>query len=291
MHILVTSDGADTLERAVDYTLLFAEQAAVTLLAAYHKESERRSVLDALDHHAEKINLVTECPVTAKAVEGDILPNTLQEIQSGPYDLLVFGSHLTPRLRKMRPKRTARKIARRVTIPLLIVLPEWEKLERILVCIGGTEPDGVVLRLAGRLASAVSAHCTVLHVMSQIPLRADAERDDLERDAQDLIEHKSKEGGYLENAMTVLESQGVESSQCEFRVRHGLTVEEIIQESQEGDFDLVVIGGLEVPPERSWQELRELVREDIADRVLTEASRPVLIAHNPEDQTLEWEDL
>lgn len=291
MHILVTSDGEETLSRAVDYTLLFADQAAVTLLSTYESDSDRQEVLDTLDHLAEKINLISECPVQAKAAPGEIIPALLHEIQSRDYDLLVFGSHLTPRLRKIRPKRTARKVAKRVTIPLLVVLPQWEKLEKILICIGGTEPDGLVLCLSGRLASAVNAHCTVLHVMSQIPLRADAEQEDLQRDAQALIKHESKEGGYLENAMQILEQQGVEHEQCEFRVRHGLTVEEIIRESKEGDFDLVVIGGLEVPPEKSWQELRELVQEDIADQVLTEANRPVLIAQNPKHYPLAWEDL
>jgi nucleotide-binding universal stress UspA family protein len=290
MHILVSSDGEETLSRAVDYTLLFADQAAVTLLSTYENDSDRPAALDTLDHLAEKIDLVSACPVQAKAAPGEIIPAVLHEIQSRDYDLVVFGSHLTPRLRKIRPKKTARKIAKRVTIPLLVVLPEWEKLEKILVCIGGTEPDGLVLRLSGKLASAVDAHCTVLHVMSQIPLRADAEQEDLERDAQALIKHESKEGGYLENAMQILEQQGVEHKQCDFRVRHGLTVEEIIRESQEGAFDLVVIGGLEVPPEKSWQELRELVQEDIADQVLTQANRPVLIAHNPKHYALEWED-
>jgi len=291
MRILVTSDGGDTLARAVDYILLFAHQTAVTLLGTYVDKNQRRQILDTLDHFSEKINLVSEGPVQAKVKPGELLPTLLQEIHTHDYDLLVFGSHLTPRWKNFRPKRTARKVAKRITIPLLVVHPQWEKLEKILICIGGTEPDGVVLRLSGKLASAVDAHCTVLHVMSQIPLRADAEREDLERDAEALIKHESKEGGYLENAMDILGEQGIDRDHCDFRVRHGLTVEEIIKESEEGEFDLVVVGGLEVPPEKSWQELRELVQKDIADQVLTDANRPVLIAHNPKGYPLEWDEI
>jgi nucleotide-binding universal stress UspA family protein len=91
--------------------------------------------------------------------------------------------------------------------------------------------------------------------------------------------------------MEDLREQGMQAGDCQYLVRHGLTVEEIINESNQGDFDLVVIGGLDVPPEKSWHELRELVQEDIADRVLTEARRPVLIANQPENRPLDWEEL
>ena len=52
---------------------------------------------------------------------------------------------------------------------------------------------------------------------------------------------------------------------------------------------MIVIGGLDVSPNKSWHELRELVQEDIADKVLAQADRPVLIARKP-DTKINWKE-
>ncbi len=290
MQILVTSDSADTIERAVEYTMLFAGDASITLLYAYENEDDREEHIGLLEHLAEKIRLKTDCPVKISLQPGKPEKVVLDETQFREYDLAVLGTHLNPRLRNLRPKHVARDIAKRISIPLLVVFPQWEKLERILIWTEGKKLDELALRLAGRLASEVKAECTVLHVMSQVPLRADADTEDLERDAGSLMEHKSKEGGYLEDALDILKGIGVPEKRCEVLVRHGLTVDEIIKESNRGDFDLIVTGALHVPASKSWHELREFVQEDIADRILTEAKRPVLIIRDS-DQGLDWKEI
>lgn len=290
MKILVTSDGPDTIERAVDYTLLFAGDAAITLLHAHREGQNHQQHAELLDRLAERIQLETNGPVTVRRLPGPPENAVLEEVKSHKYDLVVLGVHLRPRWHNLRPKHEARDIAKRLSVPLLVVFPQWEKLERILVWTEGKQPDRLALALTGQLAAEVGAACSVLHVMSQVPLRADADTEDLERDAKSLIEHESKEGGYLEDALSILGDAGVPSYLCNVNVRHGMTVDEIIKESNEGDFDLIVIGGLEVPGDQPWQELRELVQEDIADRVLTEAQRPVLITRKP-DADLDWDDM
>lgn len=290
MEILVTSDGTDTIKRAVEYTMLFAGDASITLLYSYRNEDDRQENISRLEHLAEKIRLETNCPVRVTLQPGDPQDVVLHETAEGEYDLVVFGIHLNPDLKNLRPKHVARDIAKRISIPMLVVFPHWEKLERILVWTEGKDLDKLALRLTGKLAAEVGAECTVLHVMSQIPLRADAETEDLERDADSLIKHDSKEGGYLEDALDSLEEAGVPSQDCHVLVRHGLTVDEIVKESNKGEFDLVVIGALQVSTDKSWHELRELVQEDIADRVLRESQRPVLIAREP-DQGIDWEEI
>jgi nucleotide-binding universal stress UspA family protein len=290
MHILITSDCAETIERAVDYAMFFAGDASITLLHAYQNQDDRKEMINLLDHLAEKIPLETNCPLKVSLQPGKSEEVVLDEIQSRDYDLVIFGIHLHPSWHNLRPKHVARDIAKRISVPLLVVFPQWDSLQRILVWTEGKDPDELALHLTGRLASEVEVECTVLHVMSQVPLRADADMEDLERDADALMEHKSKEGEYFEEALEILEGAGVPKKRCEVLVRHGLTVNEIIKESNSGDFDLIVIGALRVSAGKSWHELRERVQEDIADRVLTEARRPVLIARKP-DQALDWKDM
>ena len=290
MRILVTSDGPDTLKRAADYTALFASDADVTLLTLYSQEDQEAEATESYATVTEDLEERTGKPVDAGIERGSAEDLILQEVESGNYDLVVLGIHHQRKLSRLRPKQVAQHLAGRLSVPLLVVFPAWRRLDRILVWTAGEDPDELALRLAGQMASEVGAEVTVLHVMSQVPLRADADVEDLERDAEALIEHRTHEGKFLERALSILEARGVPAERCEVKVRRGLTVDEIIGESEEGDFDLVVVGALEVSTDEAWHELRELVQEDLAERVLMEAERPVLIAREP-GRGIDWSNL
>lgn len=289
MRILVTSDGSDTLQRAADFTTLFASGADITLLSVFSDDEEREASSEAHSAAAEDLEASQETEIESIVRAADVGAMILEEVDRQAYDLVVLGVHLHRKLNRLRPKSLAKFLAGRLSVPLLVVFPAWQRLERILVWTAGEEPDELALRLAGELAAEVGAEVTVLHVMSQVPLSADANVRDLERDANSLMEHRTREGEFLQGALDILDEVGVPPSKCEVKVRHGLTVEEIIGESEEGDFDLIVVGGLHVPSKESWHELRELVQEDLAERVLMESSRPVLIAREPESG-VDWSD-
>lgn len=290
MRILVSSDGTDTLTRAVDYAVLFAGAAQVTLLSAYKDEQERALALALHEGLTSKLEEHVQTEARSRLIQGSPAPVVAQEIEEGEYDLLVFGVHLGRSLTRLRPKQAALELAQHVSIPVLTVFPSWEKLEQILVWSAGQEPDRLALRLAARLARRVGAKVTVLHVMSQVPLRADAEVADLEDDAQSLMERETHEGELLEQALRILKRAGVPASGREVKIRHGLTLDEIIAESEEGEYDLVVIGAVEAAAGESWPELRELVQQDLAERVLKAAKRPVMIAREPSGG-LDWSEL
>jgi hypothetical protein len=54
---------------------------------------------------------------------------------------------------------------------------------------------------------------------------------------------------------------GVRPENRHAEVKHGLVLDDL-QEANKGKYDLVVIGAHEVPRERSWRELRELLQEN-----------------------------
>jgi nucleotide-binding universal stress UspA family protein len=273
MQILVTSDGPDTLERAAEYTSLFADPAD-TQITLMGQPSEEHLQFESLH---ESFTEEMDSPVKTRVRRGDTVEQTLKETQQHTYDLVVLGIHLRRRWGHLRPKFVARHVVNRIQVPLLIVFPEWDRLRRVLVCTGAGRKESSVLRAAAKLARLAEAEVTVLHVMSQIPLSADSQVEDLERDADELIEHDTREGAHLAQTLKVLERLGLPAEKLRAKVRRGLVVDEIVRESEEGNFDLVVVGAHHVPSERSWHELRELIQENIAERVLMEARRPVLI--------------
>lgn len=290
MRILVTSDDHDTLARATEYTLLFAGDASITLMDRARQAQEMSTTSEGLQRLADRVRSRTSGSVEVVMGEGNIVKRVLELTSAQSYDLIVFGIHLHRRLDRLRPKLTARELAARLRRPLLVVFPAWERLHRILVWSAGEEPDEFALRLVGRMAAEIDAEVTVLHVMSQIPLTADADLEDLERSAEDLIEHETHEGRLLQGALDLLQERGVPPANCEVKVRHGLTIDEIIDESEEGDYDLVAIGAVGVPSQKPWNELQGLVQEDLATRVLMEASRPVLVARGAPGG-VDWTDL
>jgi nucleotide-binding universal stress UspA family protein len=193
------------------------------------------------------------------------------------YDLVVLGIHLRRGWGHLRPKFVARHVVHRIEVPLLIVFPEWRQLRRILVCTAGEKHAEQVVDFAGRLTAPVGAEIVILHVMSQIPMASDADVEDLVCDAEGLIEHSAPEGKHLERTLEILANLGIPAERCRAKVRHGFVVDEIVRESEEGDVDLVVLGAPAVSKEHSRNGLDELLREDVADRVLMDARRPVLI--------------
>lgn len=288
MQILVTSDEPDTLERAGEYTTYFATDADITILCVARDERSKAQAQAKVQEISERLAKAGEPPLRRQVVTGRPVPVILGEVQgSEEFDLVVLGVHQHRRFDRLRPKSVARSLAERLDIPLLVVSPAWPQLQRILVWTAGEKPDEFAVHLAGEMAASVGAEVTVLHVMSQIPLTADAETEDLNRDAESLMEHHTREGELFERALDLLLKAGLPADRSQAKVRRGLTVDEIVKESLEGDFDLIVIGALDLPDEESWGELRELVQENLASQVLLEAECPVLIVRQPKGE-LDW---
>ena len=280
MRVSVTSDRPDTLRRAVRYTALFAdsndEATAITVMALYsdHETHEtRRRFVELRESLIEDLGHMIE----AKRRHGKPIEQILSEVEAHAYDLVVLGIHLRWRLTQLRPKYIARHLARRIKVPVLIVFPAWDRLQRVLACTGAEPEDLRIVRAAGRMAAAAGGEVTVLHVMSQLPISADAQTEDLTRTAEELMERGTREGEHLCQALDILDRAGIPSDRRQVKVRHGLVVDEIIEESEEGHYDLVVVGAPYVSSKRAWDELRELIQENVAERVLMGAARPVLV--------------
>ncbi|MEZ4516623.1 MAG: universal stress protein [Chloroflexota bacterium] len=86
---------------------------------------------------------------------------------------------------------------------------------------------------------AAATNVTILHVMSQISAAPGVRGFQLRADAGELIESNTPEGLILARDMATLEKMDL---QPQALVRHGMVVDEIIEETSTGEYDLVVIG-------------------------------------------------
>jgi nucleotide-binding universal stress UspA family protein len=104
--------------------------------------------------------------------------------------------------------------------------------------------------------------------MSQVALSEKGYRPDLDAPANDLIGRHTREGVHLATALQALQALGVN---CVAKVRHGLVVDEIIAETRDGNYDLLIIGAHVAHGLNRW------LLDDVTAHVLEETQVPVLV--------------
>jgi len=218
-----------------------------------------------------------------KIRQGHAAEEILDEIISGTYDLVAVGALGKRGVTRFMLGSTAERVARFAAVPVLIVQGVRESVSRVLICTAAGEPGLSSVSFGGRVASLVGAQASVLHVMSQVPAAPGippASLEHLEASADVLIAQHTLEGLHLEQALAILQGQGVTA---DARVRHGLVVDEILVEVCEGDYDLVVVGA------HPSVGLMRFLLDDIAHQIISHTDRPVLVAkmHPPVRSTIE----
>jgi nucleotide-binding universal stress UspA family protein len=147
------------------------------------------------------------------------------------------------------------------------------KVDKVLICTGAETPSLETLSVGGKLISQLSGEIVVLHVMSQVALRLDSPADDLVDTAASAIQRGTREGRHLEQAVKLLQQAGV-TGEIKTSLRHGLVVDEVLEEIEEGGYHLLIIGGHYHHGRSHWTEL---LLEDLAGELLQKTPCSVLI--------------
>ncbi|MFQ5459900.1 MAG: universal stress protein [Anaerolineae bacterium] len=204
----------------------------------------------------------------------------LRETEEDAYDLVIVGEkgHHTP-LTRFLLGPTAERVATSAHLPVLVAKGDPEgplpgPIRNVLLAVSlrrKEEDVERVLRRAAEIAKGTGATVTVLHVMSQMPIPPAGSPEDWEAPATELQAQATREGQLLQYVTRRLEADGIATQAA---VRHGLVVDEILTESREGEYELLVVGGHEPG---SW--LQNLVLENVALQIVHRARIPVLTVH------------
>ncbi|HEV2047118.1 MAG TPA: universal stress protein [Chthoniobacterales bacterium] len=270
MKILICSDGMPAADNATRLGGLVAAsaRAETTLLGIAEKPQDEPSLRGALETQAQSLReqgVVPEIVVLA----GEPIRQILNQTSTTNYDLVVIGSRRTRSTGLYWRSEKTYEVIKAIPPPVLVAIGDCEKLKRLLVCTGGKEFIEEAVQLTGKVAAAVGASVTLLHVMAEPPaIYADLVR--LEEDVDRLLESKSELGTNLRHQQKELESLGV---QAEVRVRHGIVLEQVFNEAREGNYDLIVTGS-----SRARGMFRHYIMGDLTRSILNHASCPVLVA-------------
>ena len=270
MKILICSDGMPAADAATRLGALLAapSRAETTLLGIAEKAEDERSLREALEKQAEWLRAKNVSPQIAIGA-GDPVRQIVDQTAKTKYDLVVIGARKTGSTGLHWRSEKTYEVIKSISPPVLVAMGEWAQLKRFLVCTGGKEFIEEAVQLSGKLASAVGAAVTLLHVMAEPPaIYADLVR--LEEDVTRLLESNSELGINLRTQKQDLEKLGVPT---EVHVRHGIVVDQVFAEVHKSNYDLIVTGS-----SQAQGMLRNYIMGDLTRSILNHANCPVLVA-------------
>jgi len=272
MRILICSDGTDPADKPVLLAGLVAAptKAEATLLGISETSAEEKPLSEALASEAEKLRRFGVSPEIVTR-SGEPIREILEQTKSNRYDMTIIGARRKASSGPYWRSGKTYEVIKAIPTPVLLATGVCETLKSFIVCTGGKKYIDAVLELTGKLAAAVGASVTLLHVMAEPPaIYADLMR--LEEDVDRLLRSGSELGRNLLAQKQSLEKLGI---LVEVRVRHGFVVDQIFADVSERGHDLVVTGS---SPTRG--PLGHFIMGDITRQIVNRANVPVLVARS-----------
>ena len=270
MKILICSDGTSPAESAtrIGGLLTGPTHAKTTLLGIAENPQDERPLRDALEAQARALRAHGVAPEIVLR-EGEPIRQILIQTSKTTYDVVVIGARRKGTTGLYWRSEKTYEVIKLIPPPVLVAIGECTTLKKFLVCTGGKEFIEEAVQLTGKLAAAVGASVTLLHVMAEPPaIYADLVQ--LEEDVGRLLESKSELGTNLRRQKRELERLGVSA---EVRLRHGIVIDQVFEEARDGDYDLIVTG-----TSQARGLLRHYIMGDLTRSILNHANCPVLVA-------------
>jgi nucleotide-binding universal stress UspA family protein len=270
MKILICSDGMPSAETAIQLGGLLgaALKTETALLGIAETSSDENPLRQALQKQAESLR---GRGVSANIIvqSGEPVRQIADETARTSYDLVIIGARWIGATGHHWRSEKTYEVIKSIQPPVLVAIGKCEQLKRFLVCTGGKEFIEQAVQFTGKLASALHASVTLLHVMAEPPaMYADLVR--LEENVDQLLESKSELGTNLRRQKRELERRGVST---EVRLRHGIVIDQVFEEVHAGNYDLIVTG-----TSRARGLLRHYIMGDLTRSILNRANVPVLVA-------------
>jgi len=272
MRILICSDGMDPADKPVLIAGLMAAptRAETTLLGIVEAPQDDEPLREALQCEAEKLTGFGVSPeIVVRA--GEPIREILEQTKTKTYDITIIGARRKTSSGPYWRSGKTYEVIKAIPTPVLLATGVCESLKSFIVCTGGKKYIDAAVELTGRLAVAVGASVTLLHVMAEPPaIYADLVQ--LEEDVERLLESGSELGRNLLAQKQSLEKLGI---LVEVRIRHGFVVDQIFADASERGHDLIVTGS---SPTRG--PLGHYIMGDLTREIVNRANVPVLVARS-----------
>jgi nucleotide-binding universal stress UspA family protein len=240
------------------------------LLGIAELPADEKPLRDALESEAEKLRRYGVSPeIVLRA--GEPIREILEQTKTTTYDMTIIGARRKTSSGPYWRSGKTYEVIKAIPTPVLLATGVCETLKSFIVCTGGKKYIDAAVELTGRLAAAVGASVTLLHVMAEPPaIYADLVQ--LEEDVERLLESGSELGRNLLAQKQSLEKLGI---LVEVHVRHGFVVDQIFADGSERGHDMIVTGS---SPTRG--PLGHYIMGDLTREIVNRANVPVLVARS-----------
>ncbi len=279
MRTLIIVNDSPLLETVFQYSAQITDKSSAGSTIMMVIPRKRRKDIEATKRI---INQAEEYPTLSgfqkKIRVGPQVKEILREAQEGNYELIILGAPSPHRRDWFNPKTLLTQIVEGAPCSTLIVRGQASRIKHILVCDSGAESAntlrGLITRLIGLLEGLEGI--TILHVMSQVSAGPGVPGEQLRADAEYLISSHTPEGDLLEKDIRELSLAGVHPDPM---VRHGLVVDEILEEASSGGYDLAIIGA---HSQAGWQWF---LLDNLARKIVDQIDLSLLVVkHRVTDQ-------
>lgn len=231
-----------------------------------------------LDHASEVLAIPAHVVVEQQIRAGNTWQVILNAAEAQSYDMAILG-RLNHRLGRLLSRRRSKTILRRLNTSGMRVHGIVRPVKRILLASGGNAATFANARLAARLATAMDASITLIHVLSQEQLCFEL-IPDWQTAQQEFPYSETPEAVVLNDTMRFLEEAGVTAA---LQIRVGPVLDELMAELASGGYDLLVIG-----THQATDALDRLLLENMTNALLDYSPLPVLVVKNTTNQGLSF---
>ncbi|MGA2658236.1 MAG: universal stress protein [Verrucomicrobiota bacterium] len=271
MRVLICSDGSEQAVRAIRLGAAIAGgcQAETTLLGIIESPGQSKAILDSLNRGQA---LLESKKIHAELITkpGRPVEEISRRAEQTQYDLVIIGAVRKATRGPFWMSSKSYKIIKAINPPVLLVAGSWSALKRMLICTGGKRHIEDALPLAGEIARGLGASVSLLHVLPEPPAIY-AGLPYMAQSADFLLRSPSELGVNLRHALEILQSRAVPA---QVLLRHGSVLGEILRETHNGAYDIIVTGSA---PSRS---LRTYALGDISREIINRANCPVLVVRS-----------
>jgi nucleotide-binding universal stress UspA family protein len=273
-ELLITTNGFKGTWSAIEYGAWLAESLRMEITLLGVTEIVNPAAID--DQHPlgeifeRAVNLFEDrkLPYRLEIRNGDAGQVIPQKANSGKY-ITVVSPLGRPRIRRLLTGRSIRPLMEKIREPILYVPEVRFPVKKVLISAGGLGYEAVAENLALQIAAIHQADVTILHVVPPTDLDYPTTRD-VRGHITDLAETNTLPGRSLRHALEMAQDAGLNA-----RVvgRQGIVVQEIVDEVQEGNYDLVCMGS-----SYSANTLRQYYAPNVTGEIAGVVRCPLLIA-------------
>ncbi|MGE5378386.1 MAG: universal stress protein [Bacteroidota bacterium] len=273
-ELLIATNGYKGTWFAIEYGAWLAESLKMKITLLGVTEVPNPAAID--DHHpleevfARAVGFFDEkgLDYSLEVRNGDAEHVIPEKANSGNYITVVSRLGRT-KIRRMLVGKSIRPLMERIREPILYVPELRFPLRKVLISAGGLGYEEAAENLALQIAAFNQSEVTILHVVPPTDLDYPTTRG-VRGHITDLADTNTLPGRSLRHALEMAQDAGLNA-----RVigRQGIVVEEIVNEVQEGEYDMVCMGS-----SYSANTLRQYYAPNVTAEVADVVHCPLLIA-------------